>query len=268
MGAEPRRGEERADGFSLTFERALTVTLVMASVVTAWLAPMTPLMASMVPIASLASMVASLALVVVLLASMALMVASLEWLRLVTESTRDGKRGDGLIHKICEERAEELNHKICEERADELTLKLDGERVQRLTHNISEERADGLTYSKVVIQVLVDGEGSESGGFRWTKTRATSCLRRTQKKFDSSSMLGCMRCEKTWPRMVQVAPSTEEHEGALRKWKKKKTWEGDDGVDGGCFDGVDGGLGWRRVMASMASMASMVVDWGLRHREH
>ena len=46
--------------------------------------------------------------------------------------------------------------------------------------------------------------------------------------------------------MAQVTPSTEEHEGALRKCEKKKTWEGDDGVDGGGvdgFDGVDGGLG-------------------------
>ena len=133
--------------------------------------------------------------VVVLLASMALMVASLEWLRLMTEPKRDGKRVERFTHKIRGERADELTHKICEERADELTLKIDGERVQRLTHNISEERADGLTYRKVVIQVLVDGDGSESDGFRWTKTRATSCLRRTQKKSDSSSMLGCVRCE-------------------------------------------------------------------------
>ena len=158
MVAEPKRGDERDDGFTLKFEGVLAVTLVMASVVTAWMAPMTPLMASMAPTASLGSMVASMALVVVLLASMALMVASLEWLRLMTEPKRGGKRGDGLIHKICEERADEL------------------------THNNREERADGLTYRKVVIQVLVDGDGSESGGFRWTKTRATSCLRRTQKK--------------------------------------------------------------------------------------
>ena len=88
----------------------------------------------------------------------------------MTEPKRDGKRGDGLTHKNCEERA------------DELTLKIDGERVERLTHKIRGERADGWTYRKVVIQVLVDGDGSESGGFRWTKTRATSCLRRTQKK--------------------------------------------------------------------------------------
>ena len=111
----------------------------------------------------------------------------------------------------------------------------------------------------MVIQVLVDGDGSESGGFRWTKTRATSCLRRTQKKFDSSSMLGCVRCEKTWLRMAQVTPSKEEHEGALRKWEKKKIWEGDDGVDGagvhgGGFDGVDGGL-----VALMASNGG--VEW-------
>ena len=71
MVAESKRGYERADGFTLKFEGALTVTLVMASVVTAWIAPMTPLMASMAPIASLDSMVASMALVVVLLASMA-----------------------------------------------------------------------------------------------------------------------------------------------------------------------------------------------------
>ena len=90
MVTEPKRGDERADGFTLKFEGALTVTLVMASMVTAWMAPMTPVMASMAPIASLDSMVASMALVVVLLASMALMVASLEWQRLKTEPKRDG----------------------------------------------------------------------------------------------------------------------------------------------------------------------------------
>ena len=164
------------------------------------------------------------------------------------------KRGDGLIHKICEERADELTLKIDGERVERLTHKIRGERADVLTHKSCEERADELTYRKVVIQVLVDGDGSESGGFRWAKTGTTSCLRRTQKKCDSSRMLGCVRCEKTWLRMAQVTPSTEEHEGALRKWEKKKTWEGDDGVDGGGvdgFDGVDGcGLGgvewWRR----------------------
>ena len=242
--AEPKRGDERAGGLTLKYEGALTVALEMASVVTAWMAPMTPLMASMAPIASLASMVASMALLVVLLASMASMVASLDRLRLMIEP------------KICEERVERLTHKICEERADELTLKIDGERVQRLTHNISEERADGLTYRKVVTQMLVDGDGSESGGFRWTKTRATSCHRRTQKKFESSSTLGCVRCEKNWLRMAQVTPSTEFYECALRKWEELLTWVATV-VDGDGVDGVDGGLGWRRVVvASMASMAS------------
>ena len=203
MVAEPKSDDERAGGLTVRNEGVLTVALELASMVTEWMAP---LMTSMAP---LASMVASMDLMMVLLASMASMVASLVWLRLMTEPRTDGKRDDGLIQKICEERADELTHKRCEERADGLTLKIDGERVKRRTHKIRGERADGLTYRKVVIQVLVDGDGSESDGFRWTKTRATSCLRRTQKKFDSSSMLGCVRCEKTWLRMAQVTPSTE-----------------------------------------------------------
>ena len=48
---------------------------------------------------------------------------------------------------------------------------------------IREERADGLT------QRLVDDDGSESGGCRWTNTSTTSCLRRTQRKSESSSAL-------------------------------------------------------------------------------
>ena len=225
MVAEPKRGDERADGFTLKFEGALTVALVMAE----WMAPVTPLLASMAPIASLASMVASMALLVVLLASMASMVASLDRLRFMIES------------KICEERADGLTHKICEERDYELTIKIDGERVGRLAHIIRAERVDGLTFKiaeeradgwsaktgeeradgwtcrKVVAQMLVNGDGSEGGRIRWTKTRATSCLRRTQKKFESSSTLGCVRCEKSWLRMAQVTPSTELQECAFRK---------------------------------------------------
>ena len=102
MVAEPKRDDERAGGLTLGYEGVLTVALEMASVVTAWMAPMTPLMTSMAPIASLASMVASMDLLVVLLASMASMVASLVWLRLMTEPKTDGKRDDGLIQKICE----------------------------------------------------------------------------------------------------------------------------------------------------------------------
>ena len=79
--------------------------------VTEWMAPMTPLVTSMASIASMDSMVASMDLFIVLLASMASMVASLVWLRLKTEQRTDGKRGDGLIQKICEERADELPHK-------------------------------------------------------------------------------------------------------------------------------------------------------------
>ena len=196
-------------------------------------------------------MVASMDLMMVLLASMASMVESSVWLRLRTEPRTDGKRDDGLIQKICEERADELTHKIgeegadvltlksdgerverrthkirgeradglthkiCEERVDGLILKIDGVRVQRLTHNISEERAAGLT------QRLVDDDGSESGVCRWTNTSTTSCLRRTQRKFESSSALDCVRCEKTWLRMAQVTPSTEL---ALRKWVESMTW--------------------------------------------
>ena len=166
-----------------------------------------------------------------------------------------------------------MTHKICEERVDGLILKIDGVRVQRLTHNISEERADGLT------QRLVDDDGSESGGCRWTNTSTTSCLRRTQRKFESSSALDCERCEKTWLRMAQVTPSTE---FALRKWVESMTWvvtqsgvcssfvEIENEVhDGECWRGwSDDGLGgvewwlrWLRWRRMAASMASLVVWW-------
>ena len=218
MVAEPNRDDERAGGLTLRYEGVLTVALELASMGTEWMAPMTPLMTSMAPIASLASMVASMDLMMVLLASM---VASLVWLRLITKPKTDGKRDDGLIQKICEERADELTDTIGEEGADELTLKSDGERVERLTHKIREERADGLTHKSCeerarlthniseeradgFTQRLVGDDGSESGGCRWTNTSTTSRLRRTQRKFESSSALDCVRCEKTWLRMAQV----------------------------------------------------------------
>ena len=291
MVAEPKRDDERAGRLTLRYEGVLTVALELASMVTEWMAPMTPLMTSMAPIASMDSMVASMDLMIVLLASMASMVASLVWLRLRTEPRTDGKRDDGLIQIIFEERADELTHKIgeegayeltlksdgerverlthisreeradglthksCEERADGLTIKIDGERVerrthkirgeradglthkiceervdglilkidgvrvQRLTHNISEERADGLT------QWLVDGDGSESGGFRWTKTSTISCLRRTQRKIESSSALDCVRCEKT------LRSSFDEIENEVHDEKCWRGWS-DDGLGG------------------------------------
>ena len=101
-----------------------------------------------------------------------------------------------------------------------------------------------MTYRKVVEQMLVDSDDSESGG-----------------------------CN-----LAQVTPSTELQECAIPKWEELMTWvepvasmvvasmasmvawvASSGGVDG--FDGVDGGL-----VASMASMvASMApngdVDW-------
>ena len=88
MIAEPKRDDERAGGLTLKYEGVLTVALEMASVVTAWVAPMTPLMTSMTPITSLTLMVASMDLLVV--------VASLVWLRLMTGPKTGGKRDDGL----------------------------------------------------------------------------------------------------------------------------------------------------------------------------
>ena len=99
MVAELKRDDERAGGLNLRYEGVLTVALELASMVTEWMAPMTPLMTSMAPIASLASMVASMDLMTVLLASMASMVASSACLRLMTEPRTDGKRDDGLIQK-------------------------------------------------------------------------------------------------------------------------------------------------------------------------
>ena len=174
----------------------------------------------------------------------------------------------GLTHKICEERVnglilkidgvrvQRLTHKICEERVDGLILKIDGVRVQRLTHNISEERADGLT------QWLVDGDGSESGGFRRTGTRTISCLRRTQRKIESLSALDCVRCEKTWRSSFDEIENEVHDEKCWRGWsddglggvewpRRWLRWRRCDG-----FDGVDGAVGG--LVASMASMASMV----------
>ena len=111
MVAELKRDDKRAGRLTPRCEGILTVALELASMVTEWMAPMTPLVvASMASIASMDSMVASMDLFIVLLASMVSMVASLVWLRLKTEQRTDGKRGDGLTHKIREERADGLTH--------------------------------------------------------------------------------------------------------------------------------------------------------------
>ena len=103
------------------------------------------------------------------------------------------ERVDGLTPKICDERADGLTHKIGDERVDGLCqIQIDGERVERLTCKIreervdgfpfkidaeradgwsattGEERADGWTYQKVAERMIVDGDGSESGGIRWS----------------------------------------------------------------------------------------------------
>ena len=71
-----------------------------------------------------------------------------------------------------------LTHKIFEERADGWSAKT------------GEERTDGWAYRKVVEQMLVDGDGSESGG-----------------------------CN-----LAPVTPSTELQECAIRKWEELMTW--------------------------------------------
>ena len=187
------------------------------------------------------------------------------------------ERVDGLFQiKIDDERVERLTCKIREERVDGLLFKINAERADGWSAKTGEERADGWTYQKVAERMLVDGDGSESGGIRWTKTRATSCLRRTQKKFESSSTLGCVRCEKSWLRLAQVTPSTESQECAIRQWEEWMTWvatvasvtvasmasmvawvASSGGVDGGGFDGVDGVDGG--LVASMASNGG--VEW-------
>ena len=169
MVAELKRNDKRAGRLTPRCEEILTWALELILMVTEWMAPMTPLVTSMASIASMDSMVASMDLFTVWLASMASMVASLVWLRLMTEQRTGGKRGDGLIQKICDERADELPHKMGEEGADELTHKSDGERVERLTYKIREERADGLTHKSCEeradgLTIKIDGERAE----RWT----------------------------------------------------------------------------------------------------
>ena len=117
--------------------------------------------------------------------------------------------------------------KIREERVDGLTFKIDEERADGWSAKTGEERADGWTYRKVVEQMLVDGDGSESGG-----------------------------CN-----LAQVTPSTELQECAIRKWEELMTWVASMAVasmasDGGSmassggvgrFAGVDWWwLRWRR----------------------
>ena len=155
---------------------------------------------------------------------MASMVASLDRLRLMIEPKSGEERVDGLTHKICEERADGLTHKICEERADELTIKIDGERVGRLTRKIREERADGLDLQvkSDVEQMLVDGDGSESGG-----------------------------CN-----LAQVTPSTELQECAIPKWEELMTW-----VEPVAMASM-WRRWWRSMASMVvASMASMVAWW-------
>ena len=109
------------------------------------------------------------------------------------------------------------------------TFKIDEERADGWSAKTGEERADGWTYSKVVEQMLVDGDGSESGG-----------------------------CN-----LAQVTPSTELQKFASPKWEELMTWvatvasmvvasmasmvawvASSGGVDGGGFDGVEW---WRRI---------------------
>ena len=142
---------------------------------------------------------------------MASMVASLDWLRFMIEPKRGEERADELTIKIDGERVGRLTHIIREERVDGLTFKIDEERVDGWSAKNGEERADGWTYRKVVEQMLVDGDGSESGG-----------------------------CN-----LAQVTPSTELQECVIRKWEELMTWGGDGGADGGGVDGVEW---WRRVV--------------------
>ena len=117
-----------------------------------------------------------------------------------------------------------MTRKIREERGDGLTFKIDEERADGWSAKTGEERTDGWTYRKVVEQMLVDGDDSESGG-----------------------------CN-----LAQVTPSTE-LQVCNSKMGGIDDLGGAGGVDGG---GVDGGPGWRRMVASMASM----VAWWLRWR--
>ena len=144
------------------------------------------------------------------------MVASLDWLRLMTEPKSGEERVDGLTFKIDEERADGWSAKT------------------------GEERADGWTYKKVVEQMLVDGDGSDSGG-----------------------------CH-----LAQVTPSTESQECAIRKWEELKTWVAT--VAPMVMASMASMVAWVASMASMVAwwrrwrrmVASNGGNWGLRHRGH
>ena len=73
-GSRAPKSDERADGLSLKIEGALTVALVMASMVASWMAPVAPWMASM-----------------------ASMVASLDRLRFMIEPKSGEERADGFV---------------------------------------------------------------------------------------------------------------------------------------------------------------------------
>ena len=79
--------------------------------------------------------------------------------------------------KIDGERVERLTLKIREERADGLTFKTDEVGADGWTDKTCEERADGWTCRNDVEQVLVDGDGSASGGCNVAQVTPSTELR-------------------------------------------------------------------------------------------
>ena len=103
---------------------------------------------------------------------------------------------------------------------------------------------------KVVEQVLVDGDGSESGGCNVAQVTPSTEIR----------VCANGKCEelKAW------VASMASNEWWRLRWRRC--------VDGGLVAsmvGVDGFDGWHRWLASMASMDGIDGgDWSLRHRGH
>ena len=81
-----------------------------------------------------------------------------------------------------------MTRKIREERVDGLTFKIDEERADGWSAKTGEERADGWTYRKVVEQMLVDGDGSESGECNLAQVNlSTEITRECKWKMDEES---------------------------------------------------------------------------------
>ena len=150
------------------------------------------------------------------------------------------ERVDGLCQiQIDGERNERLTCKIREERVDGLPFKIDEDRADRWTDKTCEERADGWTYQKVAERMLVDGDGSESGGIRWSHFMSPE----NTEEIRILENAGLCAMRKVLATSGSSHSSTELQECAIRQWEERMTWVA------------------AVASVAMASMALMVALW-------